>query len=364
MIDRTVKIKKINTKPLGRTICISDIHGNLDAYLGLLSKVDYRPNYDRLILLGDIIEKGLKNLETLNTIIRQTESEDVHVLMGNCDFTCKNVLYSYRLDFLKEILMLRKNSLIHEMAKSINLTFNSQTDMAKFCQIIRKRYLKELSFCNDLPHIIETDKTIFAHAAIVNEANYGEDFKDVMTTPFFLNKNQYFNKKVVVGHLPVTEYCRFIANFDPIYDAKKNVYSIDGGNVVKKAGQLNALIFDGNKVNVERFDLLQEATVINDVPYQNQIPLFVTWNQGAVQILEQTHKQTYVYSKFLNRKFWVENEFISKDNRIYKATDFTNYQIPLKKGERVKIVFTYQNKVQIKKNGILGWTYISNLDLS
>ena len=44
----------------------------------------------------------------------------------------------------------------------------------------------------------------------------------------------HFHKKVIVGHLPVTEYCHSIASFDPIYDGSTNVYSIDGGNVVKK----------------------------------------------------------------------------------------------------------------------------------
>ena len=52
-------------------------------------------------------------------------------------------------------------------------------------------------------------------------------------------------------------------------------------------------------------------------------------------------------------------EFVTKDMKAY---DYTNYEIPLKKGDTVKEVFAYQDKVQIKKNGILGWTYRSNLE--
>ncbi|MEE1354666.1 MAG: metallophosphoesterase, partial [Absicoccus porci] len=80
-MDRSVKVKKLEATS-GRTIAISDIHGNYDRYLALLKKIHYRPNQDRLILVGDFIEKGPKNLLLLRYIMHQAETEDVHVLMG------------------------------------------------------------------------------------------------------------------------------------------------------------------------------------------------------------------------------------------------------------------------------------------
>ena len=261
-MDRSVKVKRLQSPSKGRTICISDIHGNLNIYKKLLNKVKYQPGIDRLMLLGDLVEKGEKNLETLHFVMNQSKHEDVHVIMGNCDFICKNVLFAYRLDFLKDVLLQRKQSLIHEMANQIGISLDINTDMSWYTHEIRKHFLDELCFCNDLPHVIDTDSHIYAHAAIMNETTFGDDFREVMTTHFFLNKNMHFHKKVIVGHLPVTEYCHSIASFDPIYDGSTNVYSIDGGNVVKKAGQLNALIFDKNIVNVESVDELPEVEVI------------------------------------------------------------------------------------------------------
>lgn len=75
--------------------------------------------------------------------------------------------------------------------------------------------------------------------------------------------------------------------------------------------------------------------------------------------MKTTSKQSLVYNSFLNRTFWVENEFIQD----FKATDYTNYQIPLTKGETVKLVCLYQDKAQVKKNGVLGWTYQKNLKI-
>ncbi len=99
-MNRSVVIQKLETKAK-RKIVISDIHGNLDLYLKLLDQISYKPNEDCLILLGDLIEKGKRNLDTLHYIMHQVQNEDVHCIMGNCDFIAKNVLYSYRLDFFK-----------------------------------------------------------------------------------------------------------------------------------------------------------------------------------------------------------------------------------------------------------------------
>lgn len=111
--------------------------------------------------------------------------------------------------------------------------------------------------------------------------------------------------------MPVTEYCSHIASFDPIYDVKHNIYSIDGGNIVKFGGQLNALIFEKNIVKVERCDFLKERKVIQNVDYHTQIPFFITFNHGNIQILERNSIQSKVYCPYNNRTFWVENEFVT-----------------------------------------------------
>lgn len=360
-MNRKPIIKHLDPWKSKRTIVISDIHGNLDAYLKLLDECDYQAGTDRLLLLGDLIEKGPKNLETLQTIIQQTKQGEVHALMGNCDFTIKNAFLSYRLDFLKQILLIRKKSILHEMASAIGMEFHPNTDMEAFCQNLRLHYYEELAFCNDLPHILETDSMIFTHAGILNEQNYGDDFRIPMTTPLFLKSAPRFKKTVICGHMPVTEYQRHIAHFDPLYSAEKNIYCIDGGNIVKKGGQLNALIFQDHYVEIKRCDLLEKATVTEEVPYHTQIPFFMTWNHGQVELLKKEKLQSYVYSPYINRSFWVDNSFLQVRHGQLYATDYTNYQIPLRVNDEVKIVREYQDRVQIKKDGVLGWCYQSQL---
>lgn len=358
-MDRSIKVKKLDTDPKGRTIAISDIHADCDSYLALLDKIHYQKNVDRLIIVGDFLEKGIQNLEILHLLMKQAETEDIHLVMGNCDFVCKNALYSYRLNFLKKVLLQRKESILHEMAQAIGITFNEQTNMEVFAQKLRQHFLKELSFVNDLPHVIETNDSLYVHAALQTPEHFGDDFKEVINASFFSEGNTYFPKRVIVGHMPVTEYCHRIADFNPYYNSRMNVYSIDGGNVVKgKIGQLNALIFQDNHVSMDYVSHLPKIKVKHTTRPKNVLPFFITWNKGQVEIRKEKDHQLLVYNSYLNREFWVPKSYLVNG----KANEYTNYEMPLAKGEIVELVRIDQKRAQIKKNGRLGWTYIDHLE--
>ena len=342
----------------GRTIVISDIHGALRTYQKLLKKIDYKPGKDRLILLGDLVEKGDQSLATLRFIMKQMEAGSVYPMMGNCDFVAKNVLFSYRLDFLKQVLLNRKNSLIHEMIAEAGLpALTEETDMDELCYELRKRYLKELSFLNDLPHVIDTPDYILAHSGIANEKTYADDFRDIMTRFRFDQEDVYFSKPVIVGHMPVSEYCVLYPSFNPKLNKEKNIISIDGGNVVKKAGQLNALILSHNTLRFVNTDLLPKVRALHTTRPENHYPFYINFSQGDVELLEEGKDQSLVYSPHLHRRVWVDNEFLIDG----KASNFTNYELPLIAGQTVHLVNIWGDKAQVKHHGVMGWTDLTNL---
>ena len=116
MIDRSICAKSISIPSNRRIIAISDIHANLHIFQKLLKQIRFDSTLDELFLVGDLLEKGQQNMETLSYLMKLSQDSHVHLMLGNCDFVCKNILYEYRLDFLHEVLCQRQNSLIHEMA--------------------------------------------------------------------------------------------------------------------------------------------------------------------------------------------------------------------------------------------------------
>lgn len=65
-----------------RTIAIGDIHGCLEEFESLLKKIDYNQNFDRLILLGDLIDRGPYSLE----VVQLARKMNLECLMGNHEF--------------------------------------------------------------------------------------------------------------------------------------------------------------------------------------------------------------------------------------------------------------------------------------
>ena len=58
---------------------MSDIHGRLDKYNGMLQAIDFSDE-DELYVIGDVIDRGMHGIEILKDIMKRT---NVHMIMGN-----------------------------------------------------------------------------------------------------------------------------------------------------------------------------------------------------------------------------------------------------------------------------------------
>ena len=72
---------------------IGDIHGHADALRTLLTKLDYREvqgvfrHPDRMaIFVGDFIDRGPKQLESVTIVRRMVEADTALAVMGNHEF--------------------------------------------------------------------------------------------------------------------------------------------------------------------------------------------------------------------------------------------------------------------------------------
>lgn len=74
-----MNIVKVSLPEKCRIICVSDIHAHYDEFARLLRKCDYNNESDYLFILGDILEKGRQNIETLHFIQKLSRDKNAYV---------------------------------------------------------------------------------------------------------------------------------------------------------------------------------------------------------------------------------------------------------------------------------------------
>ena len=179
--------------------------------------------------------------------------------------------------------------------------------------------------------------------------------RDIMTHNRFLDDAKRFQKYVVVGHLPVSEYCDGICCFNPMIDDFRHIIAIDGGNEVKSAGQLNALLIEHGNFSYAHSDCLKKAKVLDSIQPINSDPFFIKWYDSSVKILKEDDIRYLCRHLSSGKDFWIPKDFIFHKGDEIHVDNFTTYHLPVEKGDYVKIVSTCGEHALVKKNGIMGW---------
>ena len=73
------------------TYVIGDVHGCFDQFIRLLDKIEYDSQLDRIILTGDLVNRGPESLAVLNYCIA---NKNITSVLGNHDLY---LLYLYYL---------------------------------------------------------------------------------------------------------------------------------------------------------------------------------------------------------------------------------------------------------------------------
>jgi serine/threonine protein phosphatase 1 len=207
-----------------RLFAIGDIHGCFDSLQELVENQIQLTENDKLVLLGDYIDRGDKSKEVIDYIIElQAQRFDVVLLKGN-----------------HEVLLLE--------------TFEDEKNKSKWIQnggletlnsfgidSITDITLKYLEFFKNLKNYYSFEKFLFVHAG----------FNDKILNPFndtysmvWKSQNAYLNpllsnKTIIHGHRPITvDFCK------KQIEEKQQVINIDTGCVYKEKigyGKLTAI---------------------------------------------------------------------------------------------------------------------------
>jgi protein phosphatase len=355
------KIKRVNLPSQGRVIVISDIHGELNLFINLLQKVNFSQE-DHLIINGDLCEKGSNSKGTVQYIMDLSKrNPNVHVTEGNCDTVVEDLLEEN--PKLMNYIRSRKHSILKEWLGEIGFEMKEGTTIQEVKNLLTYHFSSEIEWLMELPTAIETDDYIFVHAGLGESENLREtDRISAITMPAFLEKSHRTGKYVIVGHWPVVNYTRDIPSNNPIVNEDKKIISIDGGNVIKSTGQLNAFIIHRTK-NGDTFShtytdhhtpcevvkgFISEPSMSGSISYPNYelIPL-----QPSVHFTLCKQVET-------NDLLYVKNEYIHQSEKgTYSAkTDLSCTHISVDIGDIISVVdHSCTGYDLIKKNGEEGW---------
>lgn len=343
-----------------RIIAVSDVHTCFRLLDKVLKKAAYRPNEDYLVIVGDILEHGNFNLETIDFVRDLCDNDRVYFLMGNNDTASYHMAYKYNYERFMQRRSKKPNSAFLQMAAKIGITEFPEDRFEKLRAEVNAAFDTELRFIQSRPYLLETQHHIFVHAGIENRPDW-ENTSDTyaLTRPFYLNEEQCSGKWVVVGHFPCYNYEASDCTNLPIIDRKKKIICIDGGLTIKSACQLNAFVIEKNADSYaydtvwdtdfdRRVILSDHITDMNDVyvdPYKNRLTV-ISRDGELCRVKDEVSGRSGL---LLCGELYEENDRIFAWNRL---SAFPN----VRKGDIVhhcRTLGSYANI--ITENGKVGW---------
>ena len=361
MFDERSRILRPEIPDGKRILVISDIHGNLAYLKALLDQVRYTED-DILILDGDFLEKGPDSLGTLHYLMELTERGNVYPILGNCDEW--QLVFRWGKDgdeHMGHYLRKRRYGLLYEMLLSQGIDPLAIRRVSDHLPLLDRVFAPEWAFLRSLPHAIETEQFIFAHAGMDGSKPLEENTPDELTArSAFLREGQRFEKWIVTGHWPVVLYGENIVCANPIIDREHHIITIDGGCVLKDDGQLNALILpdirctDPDRFSFEAYDPFPVAEVL-DAQSAGERSYYIRWGDSDVKVLSRGEE----FSRCRHIRTGYEMDILTKylfmDREITGCNDSTDYLLPLQPGDRIRITERTSRGVLAKHNGVSGW---------
>ena len=360
MYDYPARVQRLRIPAGRRILVVSDIHGNLPYLRGLLEKAAFGAD-DELIVDGDFLEKGPESLNTLHFLMELTKRGNCHLLLGNCDSWNDIFLYPEEADeHIVHYILYKKVGLLWEMCNAAGVDPFDLEDFGAVKQLLRRRFAAEWAFLESLPHAIETEHYIFAHASVrPGKALRAHTADELTRCDAFMTRGWRFDKWVIVGHWPVVLYGSDIVCANPIVDRASRIISIDGGCVLKDDGQLNALVipFEGSEdFGFVAYDPFPVRTV-KTAQAAGERSYYIRWGDSRVQVLRRgeefsccRHVRTGYEMDILTKYLFTGEEFTD-------CNDCTDYVLPLEPGDAVSVVEETSRGYFVKHKGTSGWYY-------
>ena len=340
-----------------RIIAVSDVHGNLDFFRGLMDQVGLTPS-DILVLVGDLLEKGPDSLALLRYVMELSRTHTVYPLCGNCDGLVLRFFDTDELDgrFYSAYLPIHPESTIRQLAEELG--FSNWRDFPALRAALREAYPEIRAWLRGLPTILETEHLLFVHGGVPSREHMETLNRwKCMKNDNFLGQGHRFDKYVVVGHWPVTLYHPDIPSAKPLLLPDRHIASIDGGCTLKADGQLNALILPrepGGAFSYRAYDGFPVMTALaSQAPSPD--PLNIRWGHSALEVLSLGEEFSRCRHLETGRELDILTDYLRQGPQGTYCLDSTDYLLPVTAGERLAVVRRTSRGALAKKDGVTGW---------
>ncbi len=361
-LKKKTKIRRINLDQSKRLIFVSDIHGDVDTFKKGLDSINFS-NDDYLFIIGDMVEKGDKgkNLETLRYFIKLSKNDNVFPMAGNCDEVFRFILNPEAKDQFLYYTLIKKHSVLNDIADELGYELSADMNVREFVDIIRDKYSEFYDFMESLDDVIFiNDSIVLVHGGIDDINNISETSLPLLKYDNFYEKSKTQNKIMIVGHNPTRNYRADVSSVNPIFDFKKNIISIDGGNHIVKGGQINFVILESlssMKFSYKWVDHYEKYIMNVDVDYDDPSNLVsITYNNNEVEIIDIDLDFYLIRHIKTNSYMWVHTSFVYKNNVTgsFYTYDASNQFLSVRKNDEISIIKRAKPYSIIKKNGYIG----------
>ncbi len=361
-MEKTKKtiVKHLQIDESKRLIFLSDIHGDIRLFKKALEEVHFSDS-DELFVIGDMIEKGdaFDNLMMLNEIIRLNSQSNVHFMAGNCDEIFRFIMPPLDKKRFLYYALVRQKSIINDLAFQLNFPLNEDMDIDAFVRQIEEAYPEYYDFIDHLPDVIFlNDKVVLVHGGLLDINHIPEEAIEVLKFDRFLELSKPQPLPMIVGHNPTRNYHTDITSVDPIFDSRKNIISIDGGNNVIKGGQLNVVIMDNlahMNFSFIRFDHYPKYIMKEDVNYAVPAKKFnIQFGRNEVELLAKDLDFYLIRVIGSTDELWVHEDFIYRQGAKAYCFDGSNTFLNLKKGDLISVIKKAMPYSLVKHEGIVG----------
>lgn len=357
-MDRAIVIHP-RFAPGERILAVSDIHGNLPFFDGLMDRVDLTPE-DHLVLVGDMLEKGEHSLALLRRLMELSKTHRVYPICGNCDGLVMRFFENDALDhhFFRHYLPRHPESALRQMAREGG--FEQLDDLPRLRSGLRSAFPEEWAWLRAMPSILETEHLVFVHGGVPSLEHMEElERWGCMKNDDFLGQDRSFDKWVIVGHWPVTLYNASIPSAAPLIEGKRKIISIDGGCVLKMDGQLNALVIpseESENFSWQAYDGLPTALALEGQEASRD-SINIRWGHTALELVEEGEETSLCRHLESGWVLPVLNEYLHWGPNGLWCEDSTDYRLPVSPGERLTVVRRTHAGALCKKDGVTGWYF-------